>query len=187
MKVLMFGLEFPPHISGGLGTACFGLTESLTRSDIQVLFVIPKTDKETTGERLKVISACKIDVPVCSILKHKIQHIQKSYDTLNKCKAATQKIGQASLLNTWGNHQTSDHFYYRTTITDNDGMMTGYFTPYASSCVAFMNYMIELTDLTLQIEKEAKDRNQNIQSFNFPHIDTLVSNDKKWNPEALTF
>jgi hypothetical protein len=31
MKVLMFGWEFPPHISGGLGTACFGLTESLTK------------------------------------------------------------------------------------------------------------------------------------------------------------
>ncbi|KKT36370.1 MAG: glycosyl transferase group 1, partial [Parcubacteria group bacterium GW2011_GWC1_44_26] len=26
MRVLMFGWEFPPHNSGGLGTACFGLT-----------------------------------------------------------------------------------------------------------------------------------------------------------------
>ena len=24
-RVLMFGWEFPPHISGGLGTACLGI------------------------------------------------------------------------------------------------------------------------------------------------------------------
>jgi chloramphenicol O-acetyltransferase type A len=29
MKVLMFGWEFPPHISGGLGTACYGMTTDL--------------------------------------------------------------------------------------------------------------------------------------------------------------
>ena len=28
MRVLMFGWEFPPHISGGLGTASYGLTNS---------------------------------------------------------------------------------------------------------------------------------------------------------------
>lgn len=43
MKVLMFGWEFPPHISGGLGTACFGLTKALSGlNDVQVLFVVPK-------------------------------------------------------------------------------------------------------------------------------------------------
>ncbi len=43
MKVLMFGWEFPPHISGGLGTACYGLTKALsTCSDVDVLFVVPK-------------------------------------------------------------------------------------------------------------------------------------------------
>ena len=26
MRVFMLGWEFPPYISGGLGTACFGLT-----------------------------------------------------------------------------------------------------------------------------------------------------------------
>ena len=28
MRVLMFGWEFPPHIAGGLGTACYGLTRT---------------------------------------------------------------------------------------------------------------------------------------------------------------
>ena len=27
----MFGWEFPPHITGGLGTACFGLTKGLVK------------------------------------------------------------------------------------------------------------------------------------------------------------
>ena len=37
----MFGWEFPPHISGGLGTACLGLTKELAnllrQVDIRVL------------------------------------------------------------------------------------------------------------------------------------------------------
>lgn len=42
MRVLMFGWEFPPHNSGGLGTACFGLTRALVARNIDVLFVLPK-------------------------------------------------------------------------------------------------------------------------------------------------
>ena len=42
MRVLMFGWEFPPHNSGGLGTACFGLTRALASRKIEVLFVLQK-------------------------------------------------------------------------------------------------------------------------------------------------
>jgi glycosyltransferase involved in cell wall biosynthesis len=38
----MFGWEFPPHNSGGLGTACFGLTKALSRESTDVVFVLPK-------------------------------------------------------------------------------------------------------------------------------------------------
>ena len=38
MRVLMFGWEFPPHIAGGLGTACYGLTRGLAKQDVQVTF-----------------------------------------------------------------------------------------------------------------------------------------------------
>ena len=30
MRVLMFGWEFPPHIAGGLGTACYGIVKGLS-------------------------------------------------------------------------------------------------------------------------------------------------------------
>ncbi len=54
MKVLMFGWEFPPHISGGLGTACYGLTKGLSSlSNIDILFVVPKLhgDEECCATR----------------------------------------------------------------------------------------------------------------------------------------
>lgn len=42
IKVLMFGWEFPPHVSGGLGMACYGLTRSLARANVDVTFVLPR-------------------------------------------------------------------------------------------------------------------------------------------------
>lgn len=43
MKILMFGWEFPPHITGGLGTACYGLTKALSRFGTKIIFIVPKT------------------------------------------------------------------------------------------------------------------------------------------------
>lgn len=59
LKVLMLGWEFPPHISGGLGTACHGLTTALARNDIHVLFVVPRLtgDEDNTGATLLSASA----------------------------------------------------------------------------------------------------------------------------------
>ena len=45
-RVLMFGWEFPPHIAGGLGTACLGLTRGLAKQGVEVLFVMPKASGE---------------------------------------------------------------------------------------------------------------------------------------------
>ena len=42
MRVFMLGWEFPPYITGGLGTACYGLTKALSRHQVQVTFVLPK-------------------------------------------------------------------------------------------------------------------------------------------------
>ena len=41
MRVLMFGWEFPPFISGGLGTACYGLSRGLVSNGMEVTFVLP--------------------------------------------------------------------------------------------------------------------------------------------------
>ena len=45
MKVLMFGWEFPPFKSGGLGTACYDLTKGLSTLGTNVTFVMPHAPK----------------------------------------------------------------------------------------------------------------------------------------------
>ncbi|MBI2097536.1 MAG: glycosyltransferase family 4 protein [Candidatus Vogelbacteria bacterium] len=42
MRVLMFGWEFPPQNSGGLGTACQGLTRALAATGAELIFVLPR-------------------------------------------------------------------------------------------------------------------------------------------------
>ncbi len=54
MKVLMFGWEFPPFASGGLGTACYGLTKALSNQNIDVTFVIPKTINNSKSKFVKL-------------------------------------------------------------------------------------------------------------------------------------
>ena len=60
MKVLMFGWEFPPHISGGLGTACFGLTRAMTQSGTDVTFVLPRLRDAEIKSHVKLIDANKV-------------------------------------------------------------------------------------------------------------------------------
>ncbi|MGD0784222.1 MAG: glycosyltransferase [Sedimentisphaerales bacterium] len=38
----MLGWEFPPFISGGLGTACYGLTKAMSKLGLEVTFVLPR-------------------------------------------------------------------------------------------------------------------------------------------------
>jgi glycosyltransferase involved in cell wall biosynthesis len=63
MRVLMFGWEFPPHISGGLGTASFGLTRGLTAlDDMEVIFVVPKAWGDEDQSSVRLIGANKVPV-----------------------------------------------------------------------------------------------------------------------------
>ncbi|NLI25575.1 MAG: glycosyltransferase family 4 protein [Bacteroidales bacterium] len=58
MRVLMFGWEFPPHITGGLGTACYGLTKGLSRyKDVDVTFVVPKAYGDEDQSSARIIGA----------------------------------------------------------------------------------------------------------------------------------
>lgn len=57
MKVFMVGWEFPPFISGGLGTACYGLTKAMERLGLQITFVLPKASKLQYADHFKMFSA----------------------------------------------------------------------------------------------------------------------------------
>ena len=63
MRVLMFGWEFPPHISGGLGTASFGLTKGMaTLDDLEVIFVVPKAWGDEDQNIVRLVGANQVPV-----------------------------------------------------------------------------------------------------------------------------
>jgi len=56
MKVLMLGWEFPPFISGGLGTACYGLTRAMSRQGTEIVFVLPRPVPEQFSSHVRLAS-----------------------------------------------------------------------------------------------------------------------------------
>ncbi len=71
MRVLMFGWEFPPYISGGLGTACLGLTKGLAHHGTDILFVLPRLDSDEEGKHLTLMGANQVraNVGISEILE----------------------------------------------------------------------------------------------------------------------
>ncbi|MDR2727295.1 MAG: glycosyltransferase [Deltaproteobacteria bacterium] len=65
MRVFMLGWEFPPHVSGGLGTACYGMTYALAQKKTDVTFVLPRVKQNGDGmdTHLKLSSASGVVVP----------------------------------------------------------------------------------------------------------------------------
>lgn len=57
MRVLMFGWEFPPHISGGLGTACYGLTKGLVHNGVEVSLVVPRAYGDEDQSLVRIVNA----------------------------------------------------------------------------------------------------------------------------------
>ena len=66
MRVLMFGWEFPPHIAGGLGTACYGMTKGLAYNDVDVLFVMPSASGDEDESAVKIINASDVAMDTVS-------------------------------------------------------------------------------------------------------------------------
>lgn len=90
MKVLMFGWEFPPHISGGLGTACYGLTKGLSEfEDIDVTFVVPKSFGDEDQSTMKLIGANNVAVSKKHIsfedLQKKIEYYEVNSEIIPYC------------------------------------------------------------------------------------------------------
>lgn len=61
MRVLMLGWEFPPFITGGLGTACHGLTHALDSHGVQVAFVLPTAIDRSAASHVDLLSP---DMPI---------------------------------------------------------------------------------------------------------------------------
>ncbi len=71
MRVLMFGWEFPPHISGGLGTACYGLTRGMSViPGLDILFVVPKAHGDEDQSRIRVMGAGDVTLDLRKVKEH---------------------------------------------------------------------------------------------------------------------
>lgn len=62
MKVLMFGWEFPPHIAGGLGTACEGIVKGLAHNGVETIFVMPSASGDEDQSATTIINASDVAV-----------------------------------------------------------------------------------------------------------------------------
>jgi glycosyltransferase involved in cell wall biosynthesis len=52
----MLGWEFPPFISGGLGTACYGLTKAMSQIGTEVIFVLPRPVASQYSGHVRLVS-----------------------------------------------------------------------------------------------------------------------------------
>lgn len=57
----MFGWEFLPHIAGGLGTACYGMTRGLARNGVEVVFVMPRAYGDEDQRFVRVVNASDVE------------------------------------------------------------------------------------------------------------------------------
>jgi glycosyltransferase involved in cell wall biosynthesis len=56
MRVFMLGWEFPPFISGGLGTACYGLTKAMSSIGTDIMFVLPRPVSTPFSTHVRLVS-----------------------------------------------------------------------------------------------------------------------------------
>ncbi len=100
MKVLMFGWEFPPLITGGLGTACHGLSTSLARLVEKITFVLPKVKGPHHAEGVHVVGAADYHLDTTTSTRdtyleiYNIQSTLRPYLTEEDYVRSLEKIGE---------------------------------------------------------------------------------------------
>ncbi len=128
----MFGWEFPPHISGGLGTASYGLTKGLSKiTDLELIFVVPKLFGDEDTGVAKLVGAGNVKM---NISKQKYNRIYKE----KSLKNITQRVENQKI------YSVEEYFENMTKIEVNSVL-----TPYLSP-ENFENYLenIGITDLS---------------------------------------
>ena len=94
-RVLMFGWEFPPHIAGGLGTACLGLTRGLAKQGVEVLFVMPKASGDEDQSAAKIINASDVE----SLYQyHDVEEYWKNIDFMEVGSNLMEEVARYALV-----------------------------------------------------------------------------------------
>jgi len=94
----MFGWEFPPYISGGLGTACLGLTKGLAHLDTDILFVLPRLDSDEEAHHLTLVGANRLRTKVGVSEIRKLQERLSVLEVLSPLRPYLTETEYRSLL-----------------------------------------------------------------------------------------
>lgn len=62
----MLGWEFPPFISGGLGTACYGLTRAMSQAGAEIIFLLPHPVSSKYSAHMKLVTPHSVSKVSCS-------------------------------------------------------------------------------------------------------------------------
>lgn len=105
MKIFMLGWEFPPYISGGLGTACYGLTKAMNELGLEVTFVLPKSLDGCHASHVRLIGPSQITTSANTssrfeqlknvTFKTINSKLSSPYETLEMCDRRIEEIIQA--------------------------------------------------------------------------------------------
>ncbi|MHC4456448.1 MAG: glycosyltransferase family 4 protein [Planctomycetota bacterium] len=71
----MLGWEFPPFISGGLGTACYGLTKALDRLGIKVTFCLPRMTDTKYSTHIKLLTPSSHNASAAKFDFHELKNV----------------------------------------------------------------------------------------------------------------
>ncbi len=109
----MLGWEFPPFISGGLGTACYGLTKAMDQIGLNITFVLPKAVETKFTEHVKMLSPdskknITITKKIVDTMKNvKVRTITSLLEPYDSPQIYTQKL-QEMLQNTRNENETHE-------------------------------------------------------------------------------
>ena len=109
MRVLMFGWEFPPHISGGLGTASYGLTKGMAKlDDLEVIFVVPKAWGDEDQSMVRLVGANQVQVAYKKVFYKGFRRPIERIEVSSKIVPYTDPDNFWQLVNS----ESSEHNFY---------------------------------------------------------------------------
>ena len=117
MKVLMFGWEFPPHISGGLGTACFRMTEALVKQNAEILFVVPHRFEDEKENGSRIIGANEVKINIFSPV---LKKFCKNISFIEVDSQLIPYVGQRDYYN------ITNHTYQHQSVTDSHSLFRSF-------------------------------------------------------------
>ncbi|MCU4162700.1 glycosyltransferase [Carboxylicivirga caseinilyticus] len=126
MRVLMFGWEFPPHISGGLGTACYGLTKGIAHiPDLDVIFVVPKAFGDEDQSTMQLVGANKVPI------KHRKLNVSQFSKTLDYIEVSSKLVPYVDPDEFWKLQSYEVSTMHKFVQTDESGLVqfTGTYGP----------------------------------------------------------